>query len=126
MNPVFSAGRRLLFSTLVVAAFMLFTTLTTFAATNEAAKGEVRLVKLHGTVEIIRAGTSVGVFTQTTNQPPLVPGDRLRTGANSGVSLMFSDSNVITAGPFADIEVRPEETAKSGLVVNLWKGVLYF
>jgi len=97
-----------------------------YSATNEVANGEIWIVKLHGTVEIIRAGTTVGVFTQTTNQPPLSPGDRLRTGTNSSIALRLSDKSVVAFEASADIEIRPPDAPGSELVLNLWKGILYF
>src|SRR4030095_473424 len=126
MKPGPATGRWLLTPALSLAAAISAAPWLGFSATNEAAKGEVRIVNIQCTLEIIRGGIGVGVRTQTTNQPPLNPGDRLRTGPNSRVALRWSDRSVVSFGALTEIEIRPPHAlgAQSGL--RLFKGILSF
>ena len=90
----------------------------------QTAGDEIRIIELQGTVEIMPAGATTWVLTQT-NQA-LHPGDKLRTGANSRLALKWSDQSVVPFGALTEMEIlAPEKTGSlSGL--SLVKGVLSF
>jgi len=67
--------------------------------------GEIRIVEVQGTVELMPAGAQTWVFTQT-NQV-LHAADRLRTGANSRVTLLWCDKSVVPFSALSEIEIWP-------------------
>lgn len=86
--------------------------------------GEVRIIWVAGSVELMPAGATTWVLTQT-NQV-LQPGDRLRTADNSRVTLLWSDKSVVPLGPLTQIEILRPDTASSLPGLNFIKGVLSF
>jgi tetratricopeptide (TPR) repeat protein len=97
----------------------------TRAAPGGAGTNEIRIVELQGKVEIIRAGSTVGVPTTETNQV-LYPSDRLRVGPKSRVALRWSEQSIVTFGPLTEVEIQPPHArgAQSGL--RLLQGLLSF
>jgi len=105
MNALLYAGRQALRG--VIFAAVAIQTEAAFAqssARSEAAN-EVRIVELQGTVEVLPQGASTWVRTQT-NQV-LYPFDRLRTRANSRVTLRWSAQSVVPLGALTEIEILP-------------------
>jgi len=69
----------------------------------ELSEFDARILMLQGTVEIMRAGAPTWVLSQ--NNQVLRPGDRIRTGPNTRVTLKWSDQSVVTFGPSTEVEV---------------------
>ena len=91
---------------------------------NDAATNQIRIVELQGTVEVSPAGAKTWVLTQT-NQA-LYPFDRLRTGTNSRVALLWSDQSVVPFGPSTELEILPPHTADAQSGLHLVRGVISF
>ncbi|TDQ78930.1 FecR family protein [Dongia mobilis] len=81
-----------------------------------------QISRLAGTATILRAGAAIAVVPEL----PVMPEDRIRTGADSRVEVTFSDGSVLTVGPDSDIAViafapNPEE---SNAVLELLSGIV--
>ena len=94
------------------------------SVTNAALTNEIRIVELQGTVEIT-AGTA-GAWSPAQSHQILHPFDRLRTGANSRVALLWSDRSVVSFGALTEIEVLPPDSADAQCGLHLLRGVLTF
>src|SRR5262245_15351495 len=92
------------------AVFCVFlSAFTVRAAESASSAAEIRILQLEGTVEIMTAGAQKWILTQT-NQV-LGPGDRLRTGKNSRVTLRWSDQSIVPFAAFSEIEIlEPEKS----------------
>ncbi|HEY1790102.1 MAG TPA: FecR domain-containing protein [Verrucomicrobiae bacterium] len=86
--------------------------------------GEIRIVAIQGSVELMPAGAKTWVLTQT-NQV-LYPGDRLRTADNSRVTVLWSDKSVVPLGPLTQIEILEPDKSGSLPGLNFVKGILSF
>ncbi|HUA64520.1 MAG TPA: FecR domain-containing protein [Alphaproteobacteria bacterium] len=86
--------------------------------------GEIRIVAIEGSVELMPAGAKTWVLTQTNQM--LYPGDRLRTGDNSRVTVLWSDKSVVPLGPLTQIEILAPDNPGSLPGLNFVKGVLSF
>jgi len=87
---------------------------------------EIRIVGLQGSVEIVRRGAATGVKTTDTNQPALQPFDRLRTGADSRVTLLWSDQSPVSFGALTELEILPPHDAAADAGLHLVRGILSF
>jgi len=94
------------------------------SATNQPAAAEVRIVSLQRDVEVLPAGATSWVLTQT-NQP-LHPSDRLRVGRNSRVSLRWSDQSVVHFDELTEIEILPPDSRETLFGLRLLKGFMSF
>jgi Tfp pilus assembly protein PilF len=94
------------------------------AAAQEAETSEIRIVAIQGSIELMPAGASTWVLTQT-NQL-LYPGDKLRTGDNSRVTILWSDQSVVPLGPLTQIEILSPDKPDSLPGLNFIKGILSF
>jgi Tfp pilus assembly protein PilF len=110
---------------LILAAVDWIAASDSYAATNEAAADEIRIVRLEGTVQIFRGSEPIGVTTRETNQVLNVH-DRLRVGRNSRVSLRWSDQSVVTFDALTEIEILPPQTRGEGSGLRLIRGLLSF
>jgi tetratricopeptide (TPR) repeat protein len=99
---------------------------TTYAqpAAAGAITNEIRIVELQGTAEIAPATTTAWTPAQT-NQI-LRPFDRLRTGANSRISLLWSDRSVVSFGALTEIEVLPPYSSDAQCGLHLIRGIISF
>ena len=88
------------------------------------ATNEIRMVELQGTVEFAPATTATWTPAQT-NQI-LHPFDRLRTGANSRMALLWSDRSVVSFGALTEIEVSPPDSADAQCGLHLLQGIVSF
>ena len=88
------------------------------------ATNEIRIVELQGTAEFARAASGAWLPAQT-NQV-LHPFERLRTGANSRVALLWSDRSVVSFGALTEIEVLPPDSADAQCGLHLFRGILSF
>jgi Flp pilus assembly protein TadD len=107
--------------------FALLTSLTEKAAaqpSNTPSENEIRLIEQQGTVEVISAGGTTWMLTET-NQL-LRPFDRLRTGPNSRVALLWSDESVIPFGALTELEILPPHEAEAQSGLHLVRGILSF
>src|SRR5882724_3064591 len=125
MMPVPSTGRWLVAPALLLAAAIWPGASEGYSATNELASVEIRIVRLQGTAEIIRAGATAGVKTSETNQV-LYPADRMRVGRNSRVTLRWSDQSVVTCDALTEIEILSPHTRAAEPGLRLIKGILSF
>src|SRR6266478_7992710 len=123
--PVPSTGRCLFAPALLLAAAIWPGASEGYSATNELASVEIRIVRLQGTAEIIRAGATAGVKTSETNQV-LYPADRMRVGRNSRVTLRWSDQSVVTCDALTEIEILSPHTRAAEPGLRLIKGILSF
>ncbi|HLP78423.1 MAG TPA: TonB-dependent receptor [Candidatus Paceibacterota bacterium] len=97
----------------------------TFAQTNSpAAVSHIRIVELQGAVEISPAGATA--WTAVATNRSLYPFDRLRTGPNSRVALIWSDQSIIPFGASTELEILPPQDANSQSGLHLVRGVLSF
>ena len=89
-----------------------------------AVTNEIRIVELQGTVEVA-FGTAAAWAPAQTRQI-LHPFDRLRTGANSRVALLWSDRSVVSFGALTEVEVLPPDSVDAQCGLHLLRGVLSF
>ncbi len=92
--------------------------------TESSSSADVRIVELQQNVEIMPAGATTWVLTQT-NQV-LHAGDHLRTGLNSRVSLLWYDQSVVSFGPLSEVEILPPDNSDSHDGMQVVKGILSF
>ena len=97
-----------------------------FAQSTAPVQGtnEILIVELQGSVEISPKGATTWVLTQT-NQV-LHPLDRLRTGPNSRVSLLWAGESVVPFGASTELEVLPPDAADAQPGLHLVRGILSF
>ncbi|MGO8836445.1 MAG: TonB-dependent receptor domain-containing protein [Limisphaerales bacterium] len=88
------------------------------------ATNAIRIVELQGTAEVASGTTATWVPAQT-NQI-LHPFDRLRTGANSRIALLWSDRSVVAFGALTEIEVSPPDSADAQCGLHLFRGIISF
>jgi Tfp pilus assembly protein PilF len=98
------------------------TVLPAWAAEESAP--EIRILELQGTVELLPVGAANWVLTQT-NQV-LHVSDRLRTHANSRVTLRWSDQSVVPFGELTELEIMPPQDPQSLAGLHLVKGIISF
>jgi len=90
------------------------------AQTNEA----IRIVELSGTVEILSHGADHWLPAAATAQ--LYPFDRVLTGTNGSVALLWSDQSVLRFGALSELEILPPDTAEADRGLHLIRGLLSF
>ena len=88
------------------------------------ATNEIRIVELQGTAEVAPATATTWMPAQT-NQI-LHPFDRLRTGANSRMALLWSDRSVVSFGALTEIEVLPPDSSDAQCGLHLLRGIISF
>ncbi len=91
---------------------------------NNVITNEIRIVELQGTAEVAPADTTAWAPAQT-NQI-LHPFDRLRTGANSRLALLWSDRSVVSFGALTELEVSPPESSGAQCGLHLVRGIVSF
>ncbi len=94
------------------------------SAGDGPATNEIRIVELQGTAEFAPAATTTWTPAQT-NQI-LHPFDRLRTGANSRMALLWSDRSVVSFGALTEIEVSPPDSSDAQCGLHLLRGIVSF
>lgn len=85
---------------------------------------EVRIVELQGAVEV--ASGTAAAWAPAQNNQILHPFDRLRTGANSRIALLWSDRSVVSFGALTEIEVLPPDSVNAQCGLHLLRGILSF
>jgi len=93
-------------------------------ATGGAATNEIRMMEFQGTVEFTSAASKTWTPAQT-NQI-LHPFDRLRTGANSRMALLWSDRSVVSFGALTEIEVLSPDSSDAQCGLHLLQGIISF
>jgi tetratricopeptide (TPR) repeat protein len=88
------------------------------------ATNEIRIVELQGTAEFSPA-TATAWMPVRTNQI-LCPFDRLRTGANSRMALLWSDRSVVSFGALTEVEVLPPNSSDAQCGLHLLRGIVSF
>jgi tetratricopeptide (TPR) repeat protein len=106
MHALLDAGRHALLAAILAAVAIQTESAFAQSSARSEAANEIRIVELQGTVEILRQGATTWVETGKTNQL-LYPFDRLRTRANSRVTLRWSAQSVVPLGALTEIEVLP-------------------
>src|SRR6185312_1360076 len=91
---------------------------------SPAGTNEIRIVEVQNIVEVSPSGAHSWILTRT-NQV-LLPGDRLRTGPDSRVALLWADNSVVPFGPSTELEVRPPDATDNQPGLFLVQGVLSF
>jgi len=81
-------------------------------------------MELQGAAEFSPAAATVWMPART-NQV-LHPFDRLRTGANSRIALLWSDRSVVYFGASAELEVLPPDSAGAQCGLHLLRGIISF
>ena len=94
------------------------------ATSGRTATNEVWIKEIRGTAAISSFPATTWVETQTTNV--LHPGDRLRVGPNSVVSLLLSDRSVATFEAGTVLQIRPPHQLGAEPGLHLFQGLLYF
>ncbi len=94
------------------------------SAAGGAATNEIRIVELQGTAEVAPATATTWSPAQT-NQI-LRPSDRLRTGANSRIALLWSDRSVVSFGALTEIEVSLPYSSDAQCGLHLLRGIISF
>lgn len=116
-----SRTRRGLLSVAVCAGLMCWLAVPDAQA---AAASTVRIDQLQGEAEILLPGNPRWTLTQT-NQT-LQPLDRLRTKANSRVTLRWSDQSVATFKELTEIEILPRHAPDAVSGLHLVRGIFSF
>jgi tetratricopeptide (TPR) repeat protein len=98
--------------------------MTARAEERSSGANEIRILQIQGSAEIMPGGARTWVLTQT-NQV-LHPGDKLRTGNNSRVTLRWSDQSVVPFGALTEIEVVSPDKSDSLPGLSVVKGILSF
>jgi len=96
----------------------------TCLAQNSQSANEIQIAGFQGAVEIFPAGATAWVSVQT-NQV-LHPFDRLRTGADSRVALLWSDQSVVSFGASTELEILPPQSADAQCGLHLIGGIISF
>ena len=90
------------------------------AQTNEV----IRIVELVGPVEILRPGSTR--WTRTTKDQTLESLDRVRTGTNGSVIILWSGQSPLRFGALTELEILPPETGDADHSLRLIQGLLSF
>ncbi len=102
--------------------------LTSFGQTNSTSPGliasRIRIAELQGQVEISLAGTTS--WTAGTTNQALHSFDRLRTGPNSRVALLWSDQSILPFGASTELEILPPQDPDSQSGLHLVRGIISF
>jgi Tfp pilus assembly protein PilF len=93
-------------------------------AAGGGATNEIRIVELQGTAEV--ADATATTWTPARTNQILRPFDRLRTGANSRIALLWSDRSVVSFGALMEIEVLPPHTSDAQCGLHLFRGIVSF
>ncbi|MGA2180375.1 MAG: TonB-dependent receptor [Verrucomicrobiota bacterium] len=88
------------------------------------ATNEIRIVELQGTTEVAPAAATTWAPVQTNRI--LHPFDRLRTGANSRMALLWSDRSVVSFGALTELEILPPDSAGAQCGLHLLRGIVSF
>jgi tetratricopeptide (TPR) repeat protein len=91
-----------------------------FAQTND----DISIVELRGTVEILPHGAAN--WLQLNLADTLHPHDRVRTGTNSSVSLVWSGQTPLRFSDLTEMEILPPEKPGDDHSLRLIQGLLYF
>jgi hypothetical protein len=105
---------------LSVLALVWLATMTVIAADRKPEANEIRILQMQGRVEIMPAGATKWILTQT-NQI-LGTADRLRTGEDSRVTLRWSDQSVLSFAALTEIEILPPDKTDSLAGLSIFKG----
>jgi outer membrane receptor protein involved in Fe transport len=93
-------------------------------AAGTPATNVIRIAELQGSAEFSPA-SSTSWAPAKTNQV-LHPFDRLRTGANSRMALLWSDRSVLSFGAMTELEILPPHAADAQCGLHLLRGVVSF
>jgi outer membrane receptor protein involved in Fe transport/Tfp pilus assembly protein PilF len=88
------------------------------------ATNEIRIVELQGTAEVAPAAATTWAPVQTNRI--LHPFDRLRTGANSRMALLWTDRSVVSFGALTELEILPPDSADAQCGLHLLRGIVSF
>jgi len=94
------------------------------SAADGATTNGIRIVELQGTAEFSPASTTTWVSVKT--NLIVHPFDRLRTGANSRMALLWSDRSVVSFGALTELEVLPPDASGAQCGLHLLRGIVSF
>ena len=86
-------------------------------------ENEVQIMEIQGAVEISSAGT---IWLPAQTNQILRPTDRLRTGANSRMTLRWSDQSVIAFGASTELEILSPNSPGDQCGLHLLRGIFSF
>ncbi|HTA95017.1 MAG TPA: FecR domain-containing protein, partial [Verrucomicrobiae bacterium] len=96
----------------------------TFTAQGGQPTNEIRITGFQGALQVCSANATAWISAET-NQI-LSPFERLRTGANSRVALLWSDQSVVLLGASTEIEVLPPNLPDAQCGLHLIRGIISF
>jgi tetratricopeptide (TPR) repeat protein len=94
------------------------------AAQGARTNASSRLLTIEGRVEVARAGTTV--WSAGVTNLLLANGDRVRTGARSRATILFSDRSTWRINELTTVEVRPPQSPGASSGVETKSGASYF
>lgn len=124
MNSPRTTGIRILFAIMFAIQLSLAFPCRAQAPASGGTTQKMIILELQGVVELMPKGASTWVLTQT-NQL-LHPGDRVRTGADSRVTIRWSDQSIVPFGALTEIEIQPPPSPGSLPGLHLIKGMASF
>jgi tetratricopeptide (TPR) repeat protein len=124
VNLFSKAGRGLLTAAIIWGFLACVEMSCAQPVTGVAATNEIRIVELQGTAEVA-AATATTWMPARANQI-LRPFDRLRTGANSRMALLWSDRSVVSFGALTELEVLPPYSSDAQCGLHLLRGIISF
>ena len=93
-------------------------------ATPRGATNEIRIVELQGTAAV--SSDAATTWNPAPNGQVLHPHDRLRTGANSRIALLWSDRSVVSFGALTELEIAPPDSSDAQCGLHLFRGIISF
>ena len=93
-------------------------------AAGGAPANEIRIRIIQGTVDIFRAGSVASTATST--DQVLRPGDRLRTLANTRITLQWPDQTVVPFDALTEVEILAPDAPDALPGLHLIRGIFSF
>jgi Tfp pilus assembly protein PilF len=91
---------------------------------NAVAESEIRIKALEGIVEISPAGATAWIQIQSSQVVHAF--DRIRTGSNGRITLLWSDQSTVTFDALTELEILPPQSAQSESGLHLLRGIFSF
>jgi tetratricopeptide (TPR) repeat protein len=85
---------------------------------------DIRIVEPRGVVEILRPGSTR--WTRAATDQTLDSLDRVRTGTNSSLGILWFDQSIVRFGSLTEMEIMPPETGTADRGLHLFQGLLSF
>lgn len=109
----------------VIVAWLATLVNSVFTADAEGGTtNQIQIAEIQGTVEIFPAGAKAWVPARSGQI--LHPLDRVRSGPESRLSVLWSDQSVIPFGALTEIEILPPKTSEEQCGLHLIRGIMSF